>query len=171
MCMNPMDTSASQEGGQQAEVRQEIQGINYLQFPFCHLAGLGLHPSAPTSQGLLRQLVLLPGADATPRICHAVNFKVATLSVPSVLQDVPAKPVSNEVLKYPYGQCPHRAQALLAPSTSVGKGLCMGLGMHQEQRGRGCSQHPLFINVCVLGSLSKIPLRRWGGPAWVPWQS
>ncbi|NXP41237.1 TSEAR protein, partial [Leiothrix lutea] len=52
--------------------------------------------------GLLRQLVLLPGADATPRICHAVNFKVATLSVPSVLQDVPAKPVSNEVLKYPY---------------------------------------------------------------------
>ncbi|NXT13741.1 TSEAR protein, partial [Prunella fulvescens] len=52
--------------------------------------------------GLLRQLVLLPGADATPRICHAVNIKVATLSVPSVLQDVPAKPVSNEVLKYPY---------------------------------------------------------------------
>ncbi|NXC61524.1 TSEAR protein, partial [Aleadryas rufinucha] len=52
--------------------------------------------------GLLRQLVLLPGADATPRICHAVNFKVATLSVPTVLQDVPAKPVSNEVLKYPY---------------------------------------------------------------------
>ncbi|NXT70968.1 TSEAR protein, partial [Chaetops frenatus] len=53
--------------------------------------------------GLLRQLVLLPGADATPRMCHAVNFKVATLSVPPVLQDVPAKPVSNEVLKYPSG--------------------------------------------------------------------
>ncbi|NXU01943.1 TSEAR protein, partial [Buphagus erythrorhynchus] len=53
--------------------------------------------------GLLRQLVLLPGADATPQICHAVNFKVATLSVPTVLQDVPAKPVSNEVLKHPYG--------------------------------------------------------------------
>ncbi|XP_059711034.1 thrombospondin-type laminin G domain and EAR repeat-containing protein isoform X3 [Haemorhous mexicanus] len=52
--------------------------------------------------GLLRQLVLLPGADATPRICHTVNFKVATLSVPSVLQDVPAKAVSNEVLQYPY---------------------------------------------------------------------
>ncbi|NXK67400.1 TSEAR protein, partial [Sylvietta virens] len=52
--------------------------------------------------GLLRQLVLLPGADATPRICQAVNFKAATLSVPAVLQDVPAKPVSNEVLKYPY---------------------------------------------------------------------
>ncbi|XP_059711033.1 thrombospondin-type laminin G domain and EAR repeat-containing protein isoform X2 [Haemorhous mexicanus] len=54
--------------------------------------------------GLLRQLVLLPGADATPRICHTVNFKVATLSVPSVLQDVPAKAVSNEVLQYPYVQ-------------------------------------------------------------------
>lgn len=68
-------------------------------------------PLLPLSQGLLRQLVLLPGADATPRMCHTVNFKVATLSVPSVLQDVPAKPVSNEVLKQPYGQCPP-AQAL-----------------------------------------------------------
>uniref|UniRef100_A0A8C8EF12 Thrombospondin type laminin G domain and EAR repeats n=1 Tax=Otus sunia TaxID=257818 RepID=A0A8C8EF12_9STRI len=52
--------------------------------------------------GLLRQLVLLPGADATPRICTTMNFKVATLSVPTVLQDLPAKPASNEVLKYPY---------------------------------------------------------------------
>ncbi|NXE85244.1 TSEAR protein, partial [Cochlearius cochlearius] len=52
--------------------------------------------------GLLRQLVLLPGADATPRICTAVNFNVATLSVPTVLQDLPVKPASNEVLKYPY---------------------------------------------------------------------
>lgn len=111
-------------------------------------------PLLPLSQGLLRQLVLLPGADATPRICHAVNFKVATLSVPSVLQDVPAKPVSNEVLKYPYGQCPTEAT-----SPSVGKGLCMGLGMKQEQRGRGCSQHPLFPNVCMFGSLAKISLR------------
>ncbi|XP_074955722.1 thrombospondin-type laminin G domain and EAR repeat-containing protein isoform X2 [Phalacrocorax aristotelis] len=52
--------------------------------------------------GLLRQLVLLPGADATPRICTTMNFKVATLSVPTVLQDLPVKPVSNEVLKYSY---------------------------------------------------------------------
>ncbi|XP_027559639.1 thrombospondin-type laminin G domain and EAR repeat-containing protein isoform X2 [Neopelma chrysocephalum] len=52
--------------------------------------------------GLLRQLVLLPGADATPRICTTMNFKVATLSVPTILQDVPMKPGSNEVLKYPY---------------------------------------------------------------------
>ncbi|XP_021249884.1 thrombospondin-type laminin G domain and EAR repeat-containing protein [Numida meleagris] len=53
--------------------------------------------------GLLRQLVLLPGADATPRICTAVNYKATTLSIPTVLQDVPAKAVSNEVLKYPHG--------------------------------------------------------------------
>ncbi|XP_035167973.1 thrombospondin-type laminin G domain and EAR repeat-containing protein-like isoform X1 [Oxyura jamaicensis] len=52
--------------------------------------------------GLLRQLVLLPGADATPRVCPAVNFEAATLSIPAVLQDVPVKSVSNEVLKYPY---------------------------------------------------------------------
>ncbi|NXU93328.1 TSEAR protein, partial [Xiphorhynchus elegans] len=52
--------------------------------------------------GLLRQLVLLPGADATPQICTTMNFKVATLSVPTVLQDVPVKPASNEVLQYPY---------------------------------------------------------------------
>eukprot|EP00076_Gallus_gallus_P008457 XP_004937080.1 thrombospondin-type laminin G domain and EAR repeat-containing protein isoform X2 [Gallus gallus] len=53
--------------------------------------------------GLLRQLVLLPGADATPRICTAVNYKATALSIPAVLQDVPVKAVSNEVLKYPHG--------------------------------------------------------------------
>ncbi|XP_025892196.1 thrombospondin-type laminin G domain and EAR repeat-containing protein [Nothoprocta perdicaria] len=52
--------------------------------------------------GLLRQLVLLPGADATPRICPSMNFKVTTLSVPAILHDLPVKPASNEVLKYPY---------------------------------------------------------------------
>ncbi|KAM9378378.1 thrombospondin-type laminin G domain and EAR repeat-containing protein [Phaethornis superciliosus] len=52
--------------------------------------------------GLLRQLVLLPGADATPLICTTFNFKLATLSVPPVLQDPSVKPVSNEVLKSPY---------------------------------------------------------------------
>lgn len=68
------------------------------------------------SQGLLRQLVLLPGADATPRICPAVNFEAATLSIPAVLQDVPVKSASNEVLKYPYGQC--------SPAGARGTWLC-----------------------------------------------
>lgn len=69
------------------------------------------HPSVPLDmlsipflQGLLRQLVLLPGADATPRICTALNHKATALSIPAVLQDVPVKAVSNEVLKYPHGQ-------------------------------------------------------------------
>lgn len=73
-------------------------------FCFLVLPDLLPTPLLPLSQGLLRQLVLLPGADATPRICTAVNFKVATLSIPTVLQDLPVKPASNEVLKYPYGQ-------------------------------------------------------------------
>lgn len=43
----------------------------------------------------------------------------------------------------------------------------MGLAMKQEQRAGGCSQHPLFlcVCVCVLRSLSKISLKR----PWVPW--
>lgn len=94
----------SLEGGQQARNAREIQSVNHLEFPFLGLAGLALHPAAPVFQGLLRQLVLLPGADATPQICTAMNFRVATLSVPTVLQDFPAKSASNEVLKYPYGQ-------------------------------------------------------------------
>ncbi|XP_019368032.1 PREDICTED: thrombospondin-type laminin G domain and EAR repeat-containing protein [Gavialis gangeticus] len=52
--------------------------------------------------GLLRQLVLLPGSDATSRICTNMNLKLAVLSIPPVLQDLPVKPGSNEVLKYPY---------------------------------------------------------------------
>ncbi|OXB83505.1 UNVERIFIED_CONTAM: hypothetical protein H355_006352 [Colinus virginianus] len=52
--------------------------------------------------GLLRQLVLLPGADATPRICTTMDYKAMALSIPAVLQDVPVKAASNEVLKYPH---------------------------------------------------------------------
>nr|XP_014344425.1 PREDICTED: thrombospondin-type laminin G domain and EAR repeat-containing protein [Latimeria chalumnae] len=52
--------------------------------------------------GLLRQLVLLPGSDATSRICPNPSPKLAVLSVPRILQDLPVKPSENEVLKYPY---------------------------------------------------------------------
>lgn len=115
------------------------------------------------SQGLLRQLVLLPGADATPRMCHGLNFKVATLSVPSILQDVPAKAVSNEVLKYPYGQCTGSAGLLHLWQE--------GAGNEAGAEGRRVFLFPalsMCVNVCVLGSLSKIPLNRQGGPAWLP---
>ncbi|XP_029462037.1 LOW QUALITY PROTEIN: thrombospondin-type laminin G domain and EAR repeat-containing protein [Rhinatrema bivittatum] len=54
--------------------------------------------------GLLRQLVLLPGSDATSGICPSTNPRLAVLSIPLVLQELPFKPDSNEVLvhTYPY---------------------------------------------------------------------
>uniref|UniRef100_A0A8C9KBI4 Thrombospondin type laminin G domain and EAR repeats n=1 Tax=Panthera tigris altaica TaxID=74533 RepID=A0A8C9KBI4_PANTA len=52
--------------------------------------------------GLVRQLVLLPGSDATPRLCPCRSPELAVLSVPPVLQGPPGKPEDNEVLKYPY---------------------------------------------------------------------
>nr|XP_003927773.2 thrombospondin-type laminin G domain and EAR repeat-containing protein [Saimiri boliviensis boliviensis] len=52
--------------------------------------------------GLVRQLVLLPGSDATPRLCPSRNAPLAMLSVPRVLQAFTGKPEENEVLKYPY---------------------------------------------------------------------
>ncbi|XP_044287128.1 thrombospondin-type laminin G domain and EAR repeat-containing protein [Varanus komodoensis] len=52
--------------------------------------------------GLLRQLVLLPGSDATSRMCTGMQFNLAVLSIPQILQDLPVKPVDNELLKYPY---------------------------------------------------------------------
>eukprot|EP00076_Gallus_gallus_P013907 XP_015132562.1 thrombospondin-type laminin G domain and EAR repeat-containing protein isoform X3 [Gallus gallus] len=73
--------------------QEEEERLLHAPTPQCH----------PVLQGLLRQLVLLPGADATPRICTAVNYKATALSIPAVLQDVPVKAVSNEVLKYPHG--------------------------------------------------------------------
>ncbi|XP_047421500.1 thrombospondin-type laminin G domain and EAR repeat-containing protein [Sciurus carolinensis] len=51
--------------------------------------------------GLVRQLVLLPGSDATQRLCPSKNAQLAELSVPQVLQ---GKPDDKEVLK-----CPHEA--------------------------------------------------------------
>ncbi|KAJ8282349.1 hypothetical protein COCON_G00048680 [Conger conger] len=52
--------------------------------------------------GLMRQLVLLPGSDATSRICPSSNPNLAILSVPSALLHLPAQPSEHEVLKFPY---------------------------------------------------------------------
>uniref|UniRef100_A0A5F9DAW8 Thrombospondin type laminin G domain and EAR repeats n=1 Tax=Oryctolagus cuniculus TaxID=9986 RepID=A0A5F9DAW8_RABIT len=52
--------------------------------------------------GLVRQLVLLPGADATPRLCPSRDARLAVLAIPQVLQDLAGRPEDNEVLKYPY---------------------------------------------------------------------
>uniref|UniRef100_G1PHS1 Thrombospondin type laminin G domain and EAR repeats n=1 Tax=Myotis lucifugus TaxID=59463 RepID=G1PHS1_MYOLU len=51
--------------------------------------------------GLVRQLVLLPGSDATPRLCPCRNAELV-LSIPPILQGLTGKPEDNEVLKYPY---------------------------------------------------------------------
>ncbi|XP_076975281.1 thrombospondin-type laminin G domain and EAR repeat-containing protein [Tamandua tetradactyla] len=52
--------------------------------------------------GLMRQLVLVPGSDATPQLCPSKNAELAVLSIPPVLQGLTGKPEDNEVLKYPY---------------------------------------------------------------------
>ncbi|XP_072826276.1 thrombospondin-type laminin G domain and EAR repeat-containing protein isoform X2 [Vicugna pacos] len=52
--------------------------------------------------GLLRQLVLLPGADATPWLCPCKNAELAVLSIPRILQGLTGKLEDNEVLKYPF---------------------------------------------------------------------
>ncbi|XP_070108569.1 thrombospondin-type laminin G domain and EAR repeat-containing protein isoform X2 [Equus caballus] len=52
--------------------------------------------------GLLRQLVLLPGSDATPRLCPCRNAEFALLSIPRILRGFTGKPEENEVLRYPY---------------------------------------------------------------------
>ncbi|KAG8505757.1 Thrombospondin-type laminin G domain and EAR repeat-containing protein, partial [Galemys pyrenaicus] len=52
--------------------------------------------------GLLRQLVLLPGSDATPRLCPCPSAELAALSIPPILRGLPGRPEDNEVLKHTY---------------------------------------------------------------------
>ncbi|KAJ8410108.1 hypothetical protein AAFF_G00211490 [Aldrovandia affinis] len=52
--------------------------------------------------GLMRQLVLLPGSDATSRICPSSNPSLAVLSVPQALLQLPIKASGNEALIHPY---------------------------------------------------------------------
>ncbi|XP_060040610.1 thrombospondin-type laminin G domain and EAR repeat-containing protein [Erinaceus europaeus] len=52
--------------------------------------------------GLLRQLVLLPGADATSRLCPCRLAHQAVLALPPILQGHPGGPGDNEVLRTPY---------------------------------------------------------------------
>ncbi|XP_036965589.1 thrombospondin-type laminin G domain and EAR repeat-containing protein-like isoform X2 [Acanthopagrus latus] len=51
--------------------------------------------------GLLRQLVLLPGSDATPRLCPTSDPSLAELSVPQVLKSTPLRPDRHGPV-YPY---------------------------------------------------------------------
>ncbi|XP_063788311.1 thrombospondin-type laminin G domain and EAR repeat-containing protein [Pseudophryne corroboree] len=53
--------------------------------------------------GLLRQLVLLPGSDATLIMCPSARPRLAELSIPKVLKELPVRTEGSEVqLIYPY---------------------------------------------------------------------
>ncbi|XP_052344645.1 thrombospondin-type laminin G domain and EAR repeat-containing protein isoform X2 [Oncorhynchus keta] len=47
--------------------------------------------------GLIRQLVLVPGSDATPRVCPSSNPGLAELFVPAVLLDLPQKETRSDL--------------------------------------------------------------------------
>ncbi|KAM9343936.1 thrombospondin-type laminin G domain and EAR repeat-containing protein [Pholidichthys leucotaenia] len=51
--------------------------------------------------GLLRQLVLLPGSDASSRLCPNQDPSLAELSVPDVLKSIPLRPETHRPV-YPY---------------------------------------------------------------------
>ncbi|KAK7168854.1 hypothetical protein R3I93_004990 [Phoxinus phoxinus] len=52
--------------------------------------------------GLIRQLVLLPGSDATSRICPSSEPRLSALSVPQALLHLPIKPSSTDLPLHPY---------------------------------------------------------------------
>uniref|UniRef100_A0A8B9HJF7 Thrombospondin-type laminin G domain and EAR repeats b n=1 Tax=Astyanax mexicanus TaxID=7994 RepID=A0A8B9HJF7_ASTMX len=52
--------------------------------------------------GLIRQLVLLPGSDASSRVCPSSQPRLSILSIPEVLLHLPVKPPTNELPLYPY---------------------------------------------------------------------
>ncbi|XP_060910075.1 thrombospondin-type laminin G domain and EAR repeat-containing protein-like isoform X2 [Labrus mixtus] len=51
--------------------------------------------------GLLRQLVLLPGSDATPRLCPSADPSLVELSIPQILKSTPLRP-DHQGPVYPY---------------------------------------------------------------------
>ncbi|XP_042162324.1 thrombospondin-type laminin G domain and EAR repeat-containing protein-like [Oncorhynchus tshawytscha] len=63
--------------------------------------------------GLLRQLVLLPGSDATSRVCPSSDPRLAVLSVPQALLTMPITPTGNDIVPlYPY-----EAEVFITPGT------------------------------------------------------
>ncbi|KAF5891519.1 thrombospondin-type laminin G domain and EAR repeat-containing protein-like, partial [Clarias magur] len=52
--------------------------------------------------GLLRQLVLMPGSDASSRLCPSSDPTLSVLSVPQILLHLPSKPSTNQLPIYPY---------------------------------------------------------------------
>ncbi|KAL2088154.1 hypothetical protein ACEWY4_016982 [Coilia grayii] len=72
--------------------------------------------------GLLRQLVLLPGSDATPRICPSSNPRLAELAVPAVLGSLPVANHGNEAITPPHESEVRVIMGLRPACTGVEKG-------------------------------------------------
>lgn len=62
------------------------------------------------TQGLIRQLVLMPGSDVSSRLCPSSDPTLSVLSVPQILLHLPVKPPTNQLPLYPYGE--HENQPL-----------------------------------------------------------
>lgn len=58
-------------------------------------------------QGLIRQLVLMPGSDASSHLCPSSDPTMSILSVPQILLHLPGKPPTNQLPLYPYGENEH----------------------------------------------------------------
>ncbi|CAB1327930.1 unnamed protein product, partial [Coregonus sp. 'balchen'] len=67
--------------------------------------------------GLIRQLVLVPGSGATARVCPSSNPRLAELSVPAVLLDLPLKETRSD-LTLPSYETEVRVSVGLEPSCS-----------------------------------------------------
>ncbi|XP_062862344.1 thrombospondin-type laminin G domain and EAR repeat-containing protein [Trichomycterus rosablanca] len=52
--------------------------------------------------GLMRQLVLVPGSDASSRVCPSSDPKLSILSVPQILLHLPITSPANQLPLYPY---------------------------------------------------------------------
>ncbi|XP_046700567.1 thrombospondin-type laminin G domain and EAR repeat-containing protein isoform X3 [Silurus meridionalis] len=52
--------------------------------------------------GLIRQLVLMPGSDASSRLCPSSEPTLSVLSVPQVLLHLPVRPPTDQLPLYPY---------------------------------------------------------------------
>ncbi|XP_076120201.1 thrombospondin-type laminin G domain and EAR repeat-containing protein [Alosa pseudoharengus] len=73
--------------------------------------------------GLLRQLVLLPGSDATPRMCPSSVPSLPVLSVPPSLLQLPAKGSSaNQLPLYPYEAEVRMTEGLVPPCGDLEQG-------------------------------------------------
>lgn len=138
-----METSASQEGEQQTEVRQEIQGTNYLQFPFCDLVGPGLHPSAPTFPGLAET-----AGPAARSGCHAPDMPRCELQSSNTLcpqcpPGCPCKASEQRGAQIPLRSVPHRGHLPLG-----GKGSLHGAGNEAGAERKGVFPAP-SVSQCV----------------------